>query len=59
MLQAGSVDASKINVESLSAITAKIGVLKTADDGARMEIRDNIIRIYDVNDVIRVKMGVW
>lgn len=53
------MDASKINVESLSAITAKIGVLKTADDGARMEIRDNIIRIYDVNDVIRVKMGVW
>ena len=59
MLQAGSVDASKINVESLSAITAKIGVLKTADEGARMELRDNIIRIYDANDVIRVKMGVW
>lgn len=59
MLQAGCVDASKINVESLSAITAKIGVLKTADEGARTVIKDNLIEVYDSNNVLRVRMGVW
>lgn len=59
MLQAGSVDASKINVESLSAITARIGELKTADTGARTVIKDNLIEVYDENNVLRVRMGVW
>lgn len=59
MLQAGCVDASKINVESLSAITAKIGELKTADEGARTVIKDNLIEVYDSNNVLRVRMGVW
>lgn len=56
---AGSISADKMAVDSLSAITAKIGELKTADTGARMELKDNLIRIYDENNVLRVKMGVW
>lgn len=59
MLQAGSVDASKINVESLSAITARIGVLKTADTGARMELRDNLILVYYASGKLAVRFGVW
>lgn len=59
MLQAGSVDASKINVESLSAITARIGVLKTADTGARMELRDNLILVYYASGKLAVRLGVW
>lgn len=58
-IQAGAVTADKIDVNTLSAITARIGELKTADTGARMELKDNLIRIYDENNVLRVKMGVW
>ena len=59
MLQAGSVDASKIKVDSLSAICATIGTLRTATSGARTEIKDNLIEVYDSNNVLRVRMGVW
>ena len=58
-IQAGAVTADKIDVNTLSAITARIGELKTADTGARMELKDNLIRIYDENNVLRIKMGVW
>lgn len=53
----GTVTASKINVTSLDAITATIGTLRTASSGARMEIQDNRIRIYDSSNVLRVKIG--
>lgn len=59
MLQAGSVSADKINVNSLSAICATIGTLRTATSGARLEIKDNLLEVYDSNNVLRVKMGVW
>lgn len=53
------MDASKINVESLSAISATIGTLRTATSGARLEIKDNLLEVYDSNNVLRVRMGVW
>lgn len=59
MLQARSVDASKINVESLSAITARIGELKTADTGARMVLKDNLILVYYASGKLAVRLGVW
>ena len=40
-------------------ITAKIGELKTADTGARTVIKDNLIEVYEENNVLRVRMGVW
>ena len=58
-IQNGAIDASKLNVSSLSAITATIGELKTADSGARTVIKDNLIQVYDSNNVLRVRMGVW
>ena len=58
-IQAGAVTADKMDVTSLSAITAKIGELKTADTGARTVIKDNLIEVYDKNNVLRVRMGVW
>ena len=54
-----SITADKLNVDSLSAMSARIGVLRTKDNGARVEIRDNLILVYDENNVLRVKMGVW
>lgn len=54
-----AVTADKINVTQLSAITAEIGTLRTKTSGARTEIKDNLILIYDENNVLRVRMGVW
>lgn len=54
-----AVEAENINVNSLSALSAKIGLLRTSDSGARMEIRDNLIKVYDSYGRLRVKMGVW
>lgn len=56
---AGSISADKMAVDSLSAICATIGILRTATSGARTEIKDNLIEVYDSNNVLRVKMGVW
>ena len=59
MLQANSVSADKINVNSLSAICATIGTLRTATSGARTEIKDNLIEVYDENNVLRVRLGIF
>lgn len=56
-LGAGAVTAAKINVTELSAIQALIGILRTASSGARMEIRDNVIKVYDASNVLRVQIG--
>lgn len=58
-IKAGSISGDKLNVNSLSSISAKIGTLRTATTGARTEIRDNLIEIYDENNRLRVRMGVW
>ena len=59
MIQSNAVTAEKLNVSSLSAITATIGTLRTKTSGARMELHDNLILIYDENNVVRVRLGVW
>ena len=59
MLAAKSVTADKLSVTSLSAVCAKIGTLRTATSGARTEINDNLIEVYDANNKLRVRMGVW
>jgi hypothetical protein len=58
-IKAGAITAEVLGVDELSALTANIGILRTADTGARTEIRDNLILVYDVNNVLRVRMGVW
>lgn len=59
MLAAKAVTADKLAVTSLSAITANIGLLRTKTSGARTEIKDNLIEVYDSNNMLRVRMGVW
>ena len=54
-----AVTADKLNVTELSAITASIGTLRTKTTGARTEIKDNLILVYDDNNVLRVRIGVW
>ena len=52
------VGTGDFNVASLSAITATIGTLRTAISGPRVEIKDNIIEVYDANR-LRVQLGIW
>lgn len=52
-----SIVARSLAVTSLSAITANIGTLRTAETGARMEIHDNVIKVFDAANVVRVKIG--
>lgn len=59
MLAAKAITADKLAVTSLSAITANIGILRTKTSGARTEIKDNLIEVYDSNNMLRVRMGVW
>lgn len=54
---AGTLDATKLNVTQLSAITATIGTLRTSSSGQRVEIKDNVIKVYDANNVLRVRIG--
>ena len=58
-LQADSVTADKLKVNSLDAITATIGTLRTKTSGARVEISDNLIQVFDDNNVLRVRLGLW
>lgn len=55
----GAIKAEKLDVQTLSSICATIGTLRTATTGARTEVRDNLIEVYDANNVLRVRMGVW
>nr|DAN41219.1 MAG TPA: tail protein [Caudoviricetes sp.] len=59
MLQAGAITADKLAVESLSAVSAKIGKLRTKDTGARTEISDNLIEVFDEGEKTRVRIGIF
>lgn len=56
--KANSVTAAAINVSTLSALSATIGLLRTATSGERVEIRDNLIEVYDSSNNLRVEIGV-
>ena len=56
-IQAGAVTAAKVSVTQLSAISATIGTLRTATTGARTEISDNVIKVFDSSNVLRVRIG--
>lgn len=54
-----SLDAAKINAASLSAITAVVGLLRTATTGSRLEIESNQIRVYYASGNLALRMGIW
>lgn len=58
-LQSKSITTDKLSVTSLSAITATIGTLRTKSSGSRVEIKDNLIQVYDASNKLRVRLGVW
>lgn len=61
-LDYASIKLAHINtasIDELSALTANIGLLRTATTGARTEIADNLITVYDDQNRPRVKIGVF
>lgn len=58
MLAAKAITADKLAVTSLSAITANIGLLRTKTNGARTEIKDNLIEIFDETNFRVIALGV-
>lgn len=58
-IASNSITSDRLKVNQLSAISATIGTLRTRTSGARVEIKDNLIEVYDGNNRLRVRMGVW
>lgn len=57
VVYAGSVYANQIRANNLSSMTATIGTLRTASLGGRVEISDNIIKVFDTGNNVRCKFG--
>lgn len=63
-IRADTITAVQLNVSELSAISGNLGTLITYKDAsqplkARMVLTGSLITIYDDNNVVRVKMGLW
>lgn len=59
MIQANAVSADKLHVDSLSAVSGTIGLLRSKETGARVEIQDNLITGFDDDNNPRIKLGCW
>ena len=59
MIQANAVTADKLHVENLAAVSSTIGLLRSKETGARVEIQDNLITGFDDDNNPRIKLGCW
>lgn len=62
VIKDGSINLAKINtasINNLSALSANIGHFKSAETGARLEIKDSLLSVYDSNNRLRVRLGLW
>lgn len=59
MIQANAVTADKLHVENLAAVSGTIGLLRSRETGARVEIQDNLITGFDDDNNPRIKLGCW
>lgn len=55
----GSITATQLSVQSLSALNAKIGTITTTGTQGSMTISDSLIEIRDASGNIRVRLGIW
>lgn len=59
-VSAKSIDASKVNVTSLSALTANFGTFTTSVSGkGSVTIKGSLIEVRDANGKLRVRVGIW
>lgn len=59
MIQANAVTADKLHVDNLAAVSGTIGLLRSRETGARVEIQDNLITGFDDDNNPRIKLGCW
>jgi hypothetical protein len=55
----GAITAQKMSVQSLSAVSANIGLLSNRVNGSGqgIQMEGHVIRVFDANNVVRVKLG--
>ena len=53
----GAIHGAKLAVSELSALTATIGLLRTATSGNRMEVHSDKIKVFDSSGNERVRLG--
>lgn len=58
-MKANIVKAVEGQFDNLGAITAKIGHLRTADTGARIEFKGNLLSFFDNDDTGVILIGEW
>ena len=59
MIQANAVTADKLHVDNLAAVSGTIGLLRSKETGARVEIQDDLITGFDDDNNPRIKLGCW
>ena len=60
MIQSNAITADKIDVSSLSAISANFGTFTTTvSNKGYMRITGSLIEVYDGNNKLRVRLGLW
>ena len=47
------------SITSLKALSATLGHFKSAESGARLEIKDSLLSVYDSAGTLRVRLGLW
>ena len=57
VVEDGKVKATYLKVDQLDALSARIGTLRTATSGARLEISDDVIKVFDSAGTLRVRLG--
>ncbi|WP_426318860.1 hypothetical protein [Pseudoduganella sp. R-43] len=53
----GLAQINKATIGSLSAVSATIGTLRTSTSGARTELSDNVFKVFDASNILRVRIG--
>ena len=54
---AGTINSTKLSAGSISALGLTLGTLSSASTGQRTVISDSSIKVFDNNNVVRVKLG--
>ena len=58
-INSGAITTAKLASTQISSMFATIGTLQSAPSGARVEISDSIIKVFDASNTLRVRLGVW
>ena len=57
LIVAGTITADRLESTQISTLGLTIGTLSSAASGARLELKDDRIQVYDSSNVVRVKIG--